>query len=333
MTRPFSLFETSIWHEWYRSDLMEKLVGIKLDNALYVEYPRGNIRHYRPASEIDQFIKLAQSIALDKEKTLMILKKGVELNMLGEKAIEINPFLDLKEAVGFLISLALYAGVVPYFIGHSTDIGDEATDLINQLRSVSYYPKILDKVIMPLATKELGKYGLYASEIASVSTLTEILSGNISQDRLAQRSQHAAFVYANNKGVEEINWIDSPEKLINEIEEAVAEKTAELKGSVACKGKVKGLVRVIRDNSVSNIVFEQGDILVSASTNPALLPLMKKSGAIITDEGGITSHAAIISRELNIPCVIGIKRASLILKDGDMVEVDAEKGVVRILKN
>ena len=64
-------------------------------------------------------------------------------------------------------------------------------------------------------------------------------------------------------------------------------------------------------------------------TRPEFLPLMKKAKAIITDEGGITCHAAIVSRELGIPCIIGTKIATKVLKDNDLVEVDAEKGIVR----
>ena len=60
---------------------------------------------------------------------------------------------------------------------------------------------------------------------------------------------------------------------------------------------------------------------------------MKKAAAIVTDEGGITSHAAIVSRELGIPCVIGTKFATKVFKDGDLIEVDADKGIVRKIKN
>ena len=77
--------------------------------------------------------------------------------------------------------------------------------------------------------------------------------------------------------------------------------------------------------------FKRGDILVSPATNPNILPVMKIAAAIITDEGGITCHAAIVSREFKIPCVVGTKIATKVLKDGDLVEVDAEKGVVRKL--
>lgn len=65
---------------------------------------------------------------------------------------------------------------------------------------------------------------------------------------------------------------------------------------------------------------------------PDFLPAMKKAVAFVTDEGGITCHAAIIAREMGKPCIIGTKNATRILKDGDFVEVDAENGVVKILK-
>ncbi|MEK7075489.1 MAG: PEP-utilizing enzyme, partial [Patescibacteria group bacterium] len=104
-----------------------------------------------------------------------------------------------------------------------------------------------------------------------------------------------------------------------------------IKGFCASKGFVKGVVRVIyhRDEFKK---FKTGDILVTAMTHPEFLPIMKKAKAIITDEGGITCHASIVSRELCIPCIIGTSDATRLLKDGDLVEVDANKRVVRILK-
>ena len=72
---------------------------------------------------------------------------------------------------------------------------------------------------------------------------------------------------------------------------------------------------------------------MTGMTRPEFVPLMKRSLAVITDEGGITCHAAIVSRELKIPCVIGTKIATRKLKDGDMVEVDATNGIVRVVEN
>ncbi len=106
----------------------------------------------------------------------------------------------------------------------------------------------------------------------------------------------------------------------------------ELRGQVACIGKVRGKVKIV--NSVSDISkVEEGDILVSIATNPDVVPAMKKAAAFVTEQGGITSHAAIVAREMNKPCIIGTKIATKVLKDGDMVEVDAEKGIIKILNH
>ena len=72
--------------------------------------------------------------------------------------------------------------------------------------------------------------------------------------------------------------------------------------------------------------------MVSVSTSPQLLPAMKLSAAFITDMGGITSHAAIVARELKTPCIVGTKIATKVLHDGDLVEVDANRGIVKIIK-
>jgi phosphoenolpyruvate synthase/pyruvate phosphate dikinase len=104
-----------------------------------------------------------------------------------------------------------------------------------------------------------------------------------------------------------------------------------IKGNVACRGLVKGKVRVLQ-NTKELGTFKEGEILVTSMTTPEYVPIMKMAAAIVTDEGGISCHAAIVSRELKIPCVIGTKNATKILKTGDMIEVDANTGVVKILK-
>ncbi len=104
----------------------------------------------------------------------------------------------------------------------------------------------------------------------------------------------------------------------------------EVTGTTAMVGYATGKVRIV--NTVSNMKrMKEGDILVSNATYPSLVPAMKKAAAIITDLGGITSHAAIISRELGIPCVVGTKVATQLLKNGDMVEVCADTGMIKKL--
>ena len=75
-----------------------------------------------------------------------------------------------------------------------------------------------------------------------------------------------------------------------------------------------------------------GDILISITTHPDFITAMQKVSAFVTDEGGMMSHAVIVSRELNKPCIVGTKIATKVLRDGDLVEVDAERGIVKILK-
>lgn len=121
--------------------------------------------------------------------------------------------------------------------------------------------------------------------------------------------------------------------VVDEIFETVfakKETTGELKGMCASPGKAVGIVKIIRKTH-DMINMKQGDVLVASMTRPEMVPAMKKAAAIVTDEGGVTSHAAVVSREMNIPCVIGTKNATKVLKDGDKIEVDATKGVVRIL--
>ena len=69
--------------------------------------------------------------------------------------------------------------------------------------------------------------------------------------------------------------------------------------------------------------------MVSMATHPGLLPAMKKASAFITDAGGITSHAAIVAREMKKPCIIGTKIATKVLKDGDMIEIDTKSGDIK----
>lgn len=106
------------------------------------------------------------------------------------------------------------------------------------------------------------------------------------------------------------------------------EKPSELKGQVAFPGKVSGKARVIIDSKHVNEV-EEGEILITTMTNPSYVPAMKRSAGMITNEGGVLCHAAIMSRELRKPCVIGTKFATDVFSTGDLVEVDATTGIVR----
>jgi pyruvate,water dikinase len=105
----------------------------------------------------------------------------------------------------------------------------------------------------------------------------------------------------------------------------------EIKGSPAFIGKVTGPARIVRNKTMLHKV-QAGDVLVAVMTFPDFVPAMEKAVAFVTNEGGILCHAAIVSREMQKPCVVGTSIATKVFKDGEMIEVDAEKGIVRRLK-
>jgi len=111
----------------------------------------------------------------------------------------------------------------------------------------------------------------------------------------------------------------------------VVKNVKEIKGLVVSKGKVSGKVRLLSGARHFDS-FREGEILVTAMTSPEFIVAMRKAKAIVTDEGGMTCHAAIVSRELGVPCIVATKIATRALTTGEMVEVDAEKGIIRKIK-
>lgn len=100
---------------------------------------------------------------------------------------------------------------------------------------------------------------------------------------------------------------------------------------MAFPGLVNGIVKILKDRTELKKI-KKSDILVAKLTTPDFTPAMEKAAAIVTDLGGLTSHAAIVARELKTPCIVGTKIATKVLKEGDLVEVNANNGIVKILK-
>jgi len=123
----------------------------------------------------------------------------------------------------------------------------------------------------------------------------------------------------------------------NELEQLIASRTSGkhrhrklVHGMVVSRGHAQGLVKIVMDASLQDIV-EDGDILVAPMTTPDYLPALRKAAAFVTDEGGMTCHAAIVAREMKKPCIIGTKNATEVFSNGDLVDVDAILGTVKIV--
>lgn len=165
--------------------------------------------------------------------------------------------------------------------------------------------------------------------------LKELLLSNrkVSEEEKMKRKKCFAFLWE--KGIITIKSGKEAEMLVSK-ELANESVNEEVFGKSANKGIVTGKVCILyaNDHIKSGILrreFKKGDILVTEMTQPNIMDIAGKAGAIITDEGGMLSHAAIISRELGIPCIVGTGNSTKLLKDGMFVEVDADTGVVRIL--
>ena len=173
--------------------------------------------------------------------------------------------------------------------------------------------------------------------------IVDLIGGSkLSDEKIQARKQ--AYVYFKDQnsdmtfyaGIDAQNFIKqflSEETITRPENDIIQGKTAHSTGK-----KVRGKVRILaRDYGNPKLVvesmaqMEQGEILVSQTTDPELMPALRKASAIVTDLGGMLSHSAITSRELNIPCIVGTKNASKLLKTGDMIEVDPIEGTVKIL--
>jgi len=168
-----------------------------------------------------------------------------------------------------------------------------------------------------------------------VHELLDILKGKkVNKKDILRRRKYYAFYGEKGK----IQASSSPElvkRLVSIYLSVDARGVKKIKGLVVSRGKksiIKGRVKIIKDPFKESKKIRKGDILVAGMTSPEYIIAMRKASAIITDHGGMTTHAAIVSRELNIPCIVKTKIATKVLKDGDRVEVDANKGIVRIVK-
>lgn len=168
------------------------------------------------------------------------------------------------------------------------------------------------------------------AELLKYLTGAELLSamkGGVSKNNLVKRQKGFIIIYRNGEAKDMIFGREA-KAFLEKISQVDTSDIREIKGMTASIGKVRGIARIIMSvKQIDNV--KQGDILVAPMTRPEHLPAMKKAAAIVTDDGGITCHAAIVARELKKPCIIGTKIATKALKDGDLVEVDADNGTVR----
>lgn len=170
------------------------------------------------------------------------------------------------------------------------------------------------------------------SSLVDVLLIEEIINNNI-PGKKELRNRKDRYFFTDNQLFVDLSKSDIEKKYSMHFEDIrLPTETKQIKGQSASLGnEVIGTVKIVLTwESLSKV--KAGDILVSTMTQPDFVPAMRRAAAIVTDEGGTLCHAAIVSRELNKPCIVATKIATKILKDGDIVEVDANSGIIKILK-
>ncbi len=209
--------------------------------------------------------------------------------------------------------------------------------MLNEVKRMTY----LKAYRKELLVQSQYKARVLLDEIAkrlrtSYDIIRNMLPQEIEKHLLGKPLQEATykgrFVEVTMRNEEDRVTIEDDAHVIAAIKKSINKKeqfSGILKGQCAYPGAAKGMVKVI-DRKEEMPKFNKGDILVSHTTTPDLMPVIEKAAAIVTDVGGLTCHAAIVSREMKKPCVLGTKIATKVLRDGDLVEVDASKGLVML---
>lgn len=280
-------------------------------------------------SAITKFFAKAQMYSHDAANFIREMKKKPNSDIL-------HNFDALIHRVNVIL---LYTTTVPYFFldtieniqPGSVKNCDYIKNRSEELRARSFYRGIkkyvLDRISVAVARKFHTEKHLIES--LTVDEMRESVQLNkliVSPKLLAARETCAYWDMGEGKII-----FSSDTRLMRKIQAKVSPSSGcstHIRGTSAFLGIVTGVVRIVNLDSEMH-KLQKNEILVASTTNPSLMPAMKRCGAIVTDEGGMACHAAIVARELKKPCIVGTKNATKVLKDGDLVEVDADKGIVR----
>jgi phosphohistidine swiveling domain-containing protein len=312
--RPFNLTTILALYDAYFNKF-KKITGEKIANVLI---------HFRKR-QFEFFVdfnlytpKIVKKI--NAKKKYKLLHQGVEKYYRWVKQFKtfIQKKASLKKAKIFDLAAKIFAFEALAFIVHYID-----KDLRIPIKDKSLLKKC------ERARLETEKFLVPGGEL-------DLFLGSLkyipSYFRGYKPNQRGEFLVFNKRFIYDKKIISEFKKLKKERFEKNLAQVKEIKGMVAFPGRVKGLAKIILSKADFK-KMKKGNILIAHGTTPDYLPVIRMARAIVNEEGGYLSHAAIVSRELKIPCLIGTKIATKVIKDNDLIEVDAKKGVVKILKS
>ncbi len=324
MTRPLSIANCELWDTGERLEMPKQFKNLLFFDPLFIYTPGKAVSIYYNFTDPKQNLQplidyLENNLEWFQNKKNIFdnvcqkIRKAMKNNLQ-----DIKKLIILNNKIWPMIAVANALGSTEYYKTSKKlknlciQIRNESDDVLHSL--LTYINKVLNKKLK-IESKNI--------------LLSEFLNNKIPhKNKLTQRNSgwlyHKGRVYIDAEKYSEKNNI-------NFIHSQKTKGSKKIKGNIAYKGRIKGKIKIVFElDDLKNV--KKDNILVTPMTTPDMIPVLKKVSAIITDEGGITCHAAIVARELKKPCIIGTKIATQVLCDGDLVEVDGNKGIANILK-
>lgn len=334
---PFSLFHLSFATKGY-FERFKRIFGKNID-FVYVVYKEGVAAAYLPIDSYEAVgVHLAERMRDKKflEDTTATFKKTADEITAAMNSFSFENFFENSAHIQ-----DLYDQYTAYQVGTKTAANfldpKKDKEIFEELEEARKYSEtffsMADTKINETIASAVKKFPEYTLEQFSFLTLKELMGTKENKElptpaELSRRREKCGIYLT------EGTLTILGESAVDEIQQSwfsSAQTGDGVQGTTAYPGVVQGRCRIIA--SYEGALLEEGEILVTGMTDPNFVPLMKKAAAIVTDGGGLLCHAAIVARELKKPCVIGTRFATHIFKDGDLVEVDANSGVVRLLNS
>lgn len=267
---------------------------------------------------------------ITREEFILEAKKlfGGKIN-LKKRLYEIinQPKINKREKQAPIVNLK-----IPLYLKNLIEISEDFTTWQDQRKKSTFFATHYFSLILTEITKR-EPYTLQELKFFMADEVMSLLRHQKrypSKKEAQERIAYSVFYYRD-KYYEVFTGKEAIEILAIIFAKHKKQKVNDFRGMTACPGQITGRVRIIKSAKEVNKI-QKREILVAVMTRPDYIMAIKKAAAIVTNEGGLTCHAAIVSRELNIPCVIGTHIATEVLKDGDLVYVDANHAVVKIIK-
>lgn len=304
-------------------NISEKLKKYKRENILFEKhiqkYEWINTEYISGGWSREKWIDLfKQSISVRQtpgEKLKEILDNFKELNSQRQKIIaELKPPKDVMHAIDALSELIAQRD---WAKGYFTKALLSYNNLLDEIAKRA---DITRNDILYCSYPEVDEY-LITGKIISKR---EILDRQKNGFGIVIKSEEMSIV----SGKKNIEALIKKEKISEPFKKYT--NISKFKGLAASRGKIRGVARVLEDASgISD--FKKGEILVTYMTTIEFIPAFRKAAAVVTDEGGMSCHAAIISREFKLPCIVGTQIATRVVRTGDEIEVDANQGEIKII--